>query len=63
MEKIEAKLKKFAKKDFAIREAIAKRRERLAARQNTFRVDQAIGFEPNPRWHGQEYQQSGHQTG
>jgi hypothetical protein len=64
MDKIKEKLERFAKKDLAIREALAKRQDRLEARHRTLRViGQAIGLEPNPEWRGQEYQNSGHQNG
>lgn len=64
MDEIEEKLKKFVQKDLALRKAIAKRQERIDARQKMLRVvGQAIGVEPNQRCGGQEYQPSGHQNG
>ena len=64
MEKIKEKLEQFSKKDLALRKTIAKRQDRLDARQNAHRaVERAIGVEPNQKWRGQEYQRSGHKNG
>ena len=53
MDKIKENLEKFAKKDLAVREALAKRQKRLVARHNALRlVELAIGIEPDQKWHG-----------